>query len=152
MLDDMEAIKQDLRARGVFPDQVHVRRPHVHANYLPRPTAPSAQLLGEKHPHRFFGPIFSDPQQYPPLQIVDHRHGDLPLAPAHLADPQGMHPRSPSPSRANTGRAPATALHREVPSTKPPAPPPPSPLLDPGGNAACTPRTAAAVLQAGLYE
>ncbi len=94
MLDDVESIKQDLRVDRVVTHELGVRRPHVHAHDLERMTAAAAHFLGEEFLHRLFGPILSDPQQDPALQIINHREIDLALAPAHLIDANHMHRRS----------------------------------------------------------
>jgi len=45
VLDDVESVEQDLRMGGVFPNQVGIWRPHVHAHHAQRVATPSCPFL-----------------------------------------------------------------------------------------------------------
>ncbi len=65
----------------VLSHQIGVGHPRVHADNAQASAASFAHFFGEERSHRFLGPVVTDPQQNPPLQIVDHRQVDLPLQP-----------------------------------------------------------------------
>jgi hypothetical protein len=90
VLDDVESVEKDLRIGGVLADQSGVRHPHIHAHDAERMATPHAHFFGKERSHRLFGPVVSDPQQCPALQVVNHREIDLALTPAHLIDANHM--------------------------------------------------------------
>ena len=51
-------------------------------------------FFGEGRKLHPLGPVVADPQQNPPLQIVNHRQIDLPLPSTHLIDANDMHRRT----------------------------------------------------------
>jgi hypothetical protein len=55
-----------------------------------------AQFFGEERPYRVLRPVFTHPEQNPPLQVVYHGEIDLAFAPAHLVDPNRVHRRAPA--------------------------------------------------------
>src|SRR5947209_10311919 len=79
--------------------QIGVGRPHVHTDDAQRMATPCAHFSGEKRFHYFLGPVVADPQQNPPLQIVNHRQIDLTLPSAHLIDANDMYRRTDSMSQ-----------------------------------------------------
>jgi hypothetical protein len=62
-----------------------MRFPHIQADDLDRRRAASAQG-GEKPDQGLPRAIFSHPEQYPALQVVDHGQVVMPFTAAHLID------------------------------------------------------------------
>ncbi len=80
-----------LRLGRVLFHQLGIGGPHIHANDAKRMGASCAHFFGEERSD--LGPVVAHPQQNPSLQVVDHRHINLPFSPAYLIDPDDMHRR-----------------------------------------------------------